>query len=265
VSRLQAARETRLGTLRALRNLEEIAASPVLIRLELPDRPGSLAIVAGVLAGCGVNILRLEVVGQGDGNAVDEFLLEGGDLQLALFRLGPYVRVIERAGNTALPDPGVAMAEACARIAAALSPERATEEFLHSALALVRADDGVFFERYRDDWLSPVAATVTGLGPAHVSELPHARAALETKRAIGIEIGDSWAPPRYAEHLPGEAAALIPVGSSPRALVAVVRASATPFASAELDRLESLAQYTHGVLRLFEDGSRGARADGDGG
>ncbi len=233
------------------------------MRLELPDRPGSLAIVAGVLAGCGVNILRLEVVGQDDGNAVDEFLLEGGDLQLALFRLGPYVRVIERAPQSTLPDPGVAMAEACGRIAVAPSPERLREELLHRALELVRADDGVFFEPHRDGWLSPVAATVAGLGPVHLSELPHARTALETVRAIGTDAGESWAPRRYLEHLQGEAAALIPVGPSPRAVLAVFRTRPIVFASAELGRLESLAHFAHRVLGRLEGGADKPAERGD--
>jgi hypothetical protein len=260
VSQLPPGTRTKLGTLHQLRGADELVVGPVLIRLELPDRPGSLAIVAGVLASCGVNILRLEVIGQHDGNAIDEFLLEGGDLELALFRLGPYVRVIEQAPQRALPDPGVAMAEACKRIAGARSAERATEELLHSALALVRADEGVLLERYRDDWLSPVAATVAGLGSAHVGELPHARTVLETARAVGVEDGEPWAPPRYLEYLRGNAAALIPVGSRPHAIVAIVRSNAVPFASAELERLESLSRYAHGVLAELESTTRRSRA-----
>ncbi len=263
VSRPQARAETTLGTLHDLRAIDGLVTSPVLMRLELPDRPGSLAIVAGVLAGCGVNILRLEVVGQDDGNAVDEFLLEGGDLQLALFRLGPYVRVIERAAHRTLPDPGVAMAGACSLIAGAQSPERVREELLQRALELVRADEGVFFEVSRDDCLSPISATVTGLGPVHLSELPHARTALETTRALGTEVGEAWAPSSYLERLQGEVAAVIPVGSPRRAVVAVVRRSAMLFASAELGRLESLAHFTQHVLARLEEGAGRTQAGGE--
>ena len=111
-----------------------------LIRLELPDRPGSLAIVAGVLGRCGVNILQLEVLSRNDGVAVDELLLEGGSLDLALRRLGPYVTVRERKPHGILPDPGVAMAKACASIVAAATPAHARQALLEAALELARAD-----------------------------------------------------------------------------------------------------------------------------
>jgi dihydropteroate synthase len=67
-----------------------------LLRLELPDRPGSLAVVARVLGGCGVNILGIDVLETGEDTAVDDFLLAGGDLERALAELGPYVRVVRR-------------------------------------------------------------------------------------------------------------------------------------------------------------------------
>ncbi len=67
-----------------------------LLRLELPDRPGSLAVVARVLGGCGVNILGIDVIETGEDTAVDDFLLAGGDLDRALAELGPYVRVVQR-------------------------------------------------------------------------------------------------------------------------------------------------------------------------
>ena len=86
------------------------------------------------------------------------------------------------------------MAEACSEIAGAWSPERAREVLLHRALEIVRADEGVFLEPYREDWLSPSAATVAGLGPINLRELPHARTVLERGRALGTQPGESWAP-----------------------------------------------------------------------
>jgi hypothetical protein len=111
-----------------------------LVRLELPDRPGSLAIVAGVLGRCGVNILQLEVLSRSDGVAVDELLLEGGSLDLALRRLGPYVTVRELTPHGTLPDPGIAMAEACASIVTAATPDHARRALLEAAKELARAD-----------------------------------------------------------------------------------------------------------------------------
>jgi ACT domain len=116
---------------------------PTLLRLELPDRPGSLAIVAGVLGRCGVNILQLEVLSRRDGVAVDEFLVEDGSLDLALRRLGPYVTVRERKPHAQLPDPGAAMAAACASVAEAETPARARRALLDAAAELTRADAAV--------------------------------------------------------------------------------------------------------------------------
>ena len=57
---------------------------PQLVRLALPDKPGRLALVASRFAAHEVNILRVEVVAAGDGAAVDDLLVVGGNLALAL-------------------------------------------------------------------------------------------------------------------------------------------------------------------------------------
>jgi len=52
---------------------------PYLLRLALPDRPGSLGEVAGALGAVGVDILALDVVEHADGRAVDEMVLHVPD------------------------------------------------------------------------------------------------------------------------------------------------------------------------------------------
>ena len=50
-----------------------------LVRLRLPDRPGSLAAIAGHLAAHGLNVLRLEVLDRESGWVVDDFLVAGAE------------------------------------------------------------------------------------------------------------------------------------------------------------------------------------------
>src|SRR5262245_14881960 len=67
-----------------------------LVRLRLPDRPGSLAAVTAHLASHGVDVLRLEVVDRSGGGAVDDFLLVGTNLGAALATLGQGALVLAR-------------------------------------------------------------------------------------------------------------------------------------------------------------------------
>src|SRR5579872_4118720 len=55
-----------------------------LVRLRLPDRPGSLAAVLGHLADHGVDVLALEVLDRSSGVAVDDLLLSVAGLDEAL-------------------------------------------------------------------------------------------------------------------------------------------------------------------------------------
>ena len=83
---------------------------PTLIRLALPDRPGGLATVARCLANCGVDILSVEVVGHQGGEAIDDVLVRGGDLDRALVALGGEVRLLGRRTGAELPDPALSIA-----------------------------------------------------------------------------------------------------------------------------------------------------------
>ena len=114
--------------------------APQLVRLALPDRPGGLALVASRFAAHEVNILRVEVVEGGDGSAVDDLLVVGGDLALALEELGEDVEILGLREHAELPDPGIAMADALAGISGAASLGAARHALLTAALELVAAD-----------------------------------------------------------------------------------------------------------------------------
>jgi hypothetical protein len=47
----------------------------LLLRVMLPDRPGSLGLVATAMGTCGADISAIEVVGKQDGNAINDFML----------------------------------------------------------------------------------------------------------------------------------------------------------------------------------------------
>ena len=94
---------------------------PQLVRLALPDLPGRLALVANRFAAHDVNILRVEVVEGGDGSAVDDLLVVGGNLALALDELRGDVQILGLREHAELPDPGLAMADALASVSGAAS------------------------------------------------------------------------------------------------------------------------------------------------
>jgi hypothetical protein len=226
-------------------DVNAVGTEKTLLRLELSDRPGSLAVVASVFGACRVNILRLEVVGRGDGVAVDDLLIEGGDLERALRELGALARVLTREPRAELPDPGVAMAEACAAIADAPTLELARGELLRAAIELARANEGVLLCGTGHGWLQPVAATVERLGPIRSEEPTLARKALADGDCLSTPPGHAWAPPAYLDHLGDGAAAIVPSDSL---VLVVVRAGNVSFAQAELLRLQALARVTRGVL-----------------
>ena len=110
-----------------------------LVRLRLPDRPGSLAAVAAHLASYGVDVLRLEVVDRDQNAAVDDLLLSGSELGAALAELGPRALVLARRPGVDLRDPALAMAEACEAVTSAASPSRPSRYTSRSRIGVVRS------------------------------------------------------------------------------------------------------------------------------
>src|SRR4051795_5430403 len=141
-----------------------------LVRLRLADRPGSLAKVAEVLAIHEVDVLRLEIVAQEAGWATDDFLVKGKKVREALRVLGASdgISVLTCRDGVDLPDPGMAMAAACALVSFANSRRHAFRQLVHAALSLVFAEAAVV-SVLTDDSLRPVASTVSGL-PVALSE-----------------------------------------------------------------------------------------------
>ena len=195
-----------------------------LIRMATPDRPGGLAVLTRLLAACGVDILSIELLGHRDGVATADVLVSGGDLDRALRALDEDVRLLGRRTHGDLPDPGIAMAEACALVV----DERSPEALLTAALKLVDAEVGAVY-RVVDGGLDPLAESTGGLEGLAVS-------ALAENAAV------------YSEPAAGSAVA-IPVGEdAPAIILTLARAQTFPFQEAEVDRVDALASL---ALRLL--------------
>ncbi len=233
------------------------SAAATLLRIRLPDRPGGLALLAGRLAEHGVDILRLEVVDWGSDAAVDDVLVAGGDLERAITELPEEVQVLARREHGELPDPGLAMAEACTAVTAEGTLGGARRALLGAALKLVGANAGVVLRDAGHGWLRPVAATVETLPPIR-GEPSLAGRALAFGRPFAALGEDGWAPDVYCAALRGRSALAVPAGTPPFLCLLVTRGDGFPFVEAEIERLQALVGVAAGILGAL--GERAVRA-----
>ena len=112
------------------------------VRVEVPDRPGSLAVVAATLAACGADVAHLTVMQRCDGTAVDDIWLAqaaepiADAIVLELQKISG-VRVLgQRKG--AMPIEFDAQLDFLAYLFAA--PQRSVEAFVEMLPAVVDAD-----------------------------------------------------------------------------------------------------------------------------
>ena len=129
-----------------------------LLRVTTPDRPGGLAVFARCMAACGVDILSIEILGHEGPKAVADVLVHGGDLDRALRALDEDLDLLGRRSHGDLPDPALAMAEACGLVFA----DRSVDSLLLAAIRLVGADVGAIY-RVEDGALVSAAEMTGGL------------------------------------------------------------------------------------------------------
>jgi hypothetical protein len=226
-----------------------------LLRLRLPDRPGSLARVADRLAAHGVDILRIEVLGRDGSFAIDDLLVAGEGLGAALAELVD-VAVLARRADVDLPDPALAMAAACAEITHARSPRDAKRRLLRAALGLAFADAGFVCATSGATWLEPAAATVAGLPVVDPPSLLHS--ALAAQHALAADSRAPWAPPAFRDRLPTGAVVVVPAAAA-GVVLGLARRDDTPFVEPEVERLEALLGVAAGVLAAHDDSARPPR------
>jgi hypothetical protein len=223
-----------------------------LVRLRLADRPGSLAKVTEVFAAHEVDVLRLEVVAQEQGWATDDFLVKGKKVREALRVLGATdgISVLTCRDGVDLPDPGMAMAAACALVSFANSRRHAFRQLVHASLSLVFAEAAVV-SILTEDSLRPVAATVAGLPPAPSEQASLLLSALHSGQSLSADGRVPWTSATgWRDRLPKGTVACIPGG--PGLVLTLVRRDDTPFVDAELSRLAALLRVTLGTLRMHE-------------
>jgi GAF domain-containing protein len=219
-----------------------------LVRLRLRDRPGSLAAVSSLLATHGVDVLRLEVLGREGGFAVDDLLVAGAGLAGALAELGPDVSVLAQRPGIDLLDPGLAMAEACRSLTAAGSQHETYRQLLAAALGLVFAEAGFVCVREGYGVLRPMASTVEGLPALDDQQASLLCSALWSGDCLTADGRVPWVPASYRELLPGGTVCVVPGGSEPFLVLALIRDDTAPFVTTELDRLAALVAVAVGTL-----------------
>jgi hypothetical protein len=194
-----------------------------LLRVTTPDRPGGLAVFARCMAACGVDILSIEILGHEGPKAVADVLVHGGDLDRALRALDEDLDLLGRRTRGDLPDPALAMADACGIVFAAPS----AESLLEASMRLVGADSGALY-RVEDGALVSAAETTGGLQALAAATLTSGAAS-------------------FAEPAAGSSLAM-PLGDGPQLVLAVARNQTFPFQAAEVDRLAALGRLALPVL-----------------
>ena len=156
-----------------------------LLRVATPDRPGGLAVFARCMAACGVDILSIEILGHEGPKAVADVLVHGGDLDRALRALDEDLDLLGRRSHGDLPDPALAMAEACGIVFG----QPSAEALLDAAMRLVGADVGAVY-RVVDGELAEGAQTTGGLESlARQALARHAPAFAEPAAGSALAIG----------------------------------------------------------------------------
>jgi hypothetical protein len=228
----------------------QLRRKPTLVRLRLPDRPGSLAAVSAHLAAYGVDVLGLEVVDREDGTAVDDLLLKGDGLMGALASLGTKAMVLGRRPGVDLRDPGLAMAEACEEVSSARTAPEAYRSIVRAALGLVFAEAGLLCISREGGILAVASSTVVGLPSAVDARGPSLLASAHTSgEPLTADGRIPWASPVLQCHLPDGSVGVVPAGPL---VLTLVRADHAPFVPLELTRLRALLRAAQATLGLHE-------------
>lgn len=212
-----------------------------LIRVQLPDSPGTLGAVATALGMAGADILSVDVVERGNGIAVDDLVVElpSGRLPDALITAAESVEGVEV--DAVRPYAGVLdthrelelVEEIAARPAAGL------DLLSEGVPKIIRAGWSLVVQR-ADDEVRRLAAS-TAAPEAPLQDLPW----LPLERATVLDSEDSWIPDTWKEL--GTELAATPLGKPDLALL-VGRPGGPMFRAAEVARLAHLAGIVAVVL-----------------
>lgn len=214
-----------------------------LIRVLLPDSPGTLGAVATALGTVGADILSVDVVERGNGTAVDDLVVElpSGRLPDALITAAESVEGVEV--DAVRPYAGVLDThrelELVEEIAA--QPKSGLDILAEGVPRIVRAGWAMIVEHSETGAVRLASSSAAPETP--ITDLPW----LPLERATVLDSEDAWIPETWKEL--GTELAATPLGKPGKALL-VARPGGPNFRAAEVARLTHLA----GIVAVVLDG-----------
>jgi hypothetical protein len=222
---------------------QEAFALSFLIRVQLPDIPGTLGAVATALGGIGADILSVDVVERGGGIAVDDLVVElpSGRLPDVLITAAESVEGVEV--DAVRPYAGVLDTHRELELIEAIAedPRTGLEVFTEGVPKIIRAGWAMTL-RSDARGITRLAAS-TAAPEASDLDMPW----LPLQRATVLDGEASWVPATWQQL--GTELAATPVGKPDRALL-VARPGGPMFRAAEVARLAHLA----GIVAVVLDG-----------
>lgn len=212
-----------------------------LIRVQIPDRPGTLGAVAGALGEIGADILSVDVVERGNDAAIDDMVVElpSGRLPDVLITAAESVAGVEV--DAVRPYAGVLDThrelELVEEIAA--EPGRGLELFAEGVPKIIRSGWAMVFG-HRAGGVEHLAASTSAPQDDYL-DLPW----LPLPRATILDGDESWVPETWKEL--GTELAATPIGKPDRVLLAG-RPGGPMFRASEVARLAHLAGIVAVVL-----------------
>jgi hypothetical protein len=214
-----------------------------LIRVLLPDSPGTLGAVATALGTVGADILSVDVVERGSGVAVDDLVVElpSGRLPDALITAAESVEGVEV--DAVRPYAGVLDThrelELVEEIAA--QPKSGLDILAEGVPRIVRAGWAMIVEHAETGAVRLASSSAAPETP--ITDLPW----LPLERATVLDGEEAWIPETWKEL--GTELAATPLGKPGKALL-VARPGGPAFRAAEVARLAHLA----GIVAVVLDG-----------
>ncbi|RZS39068.1 hypothetical protein EV193_104279 [Herbihabitans rhizosphaerae] len=212
-----------------------------LIRVQLPDTPGTLGAIASALGAIGADILSVDVVERGSGLAIDDLVVElpTGRLPDSLITAAESIEGVEV--DAVRPYAGVLDThrelELVEQVAAA--PNEGMSIFAEGVPKIIRAGWAVIV--VTDSSGTTCLASSTAAPEITTIELPW----MPLSRATILDGEESWVPETWQEL--GTELAATPLGKPDRVLL-VGRPGGPMFRAAEVARLAHLAGIVAVVL-----------------
>ncbi|KAA2253510.1 ACT domain-containing protein [Solihabitans fulvus] len=212
-----------------------------LIRVQLPDRPGTLGAVASALGEIGVDILSVDVVERGSGVAIDDLVVElpSGRLPDGLITAAESIEGVEV--DAVRPYAGVLDTHRELELVeeVAEEPKRGLEIFAEGVPRIVRAGWAIVIGQEGRELRRLAASTAA---PERTLQDPPW---LPLHRATVLDGEEDWVPETWREL--GTELAATPLGKPDRVLL-VGRPGGPMFRAAEVARLAHLAGIVSVVL-----------------